>query len=93
MNLPLTNNPAETFTISIGDVVYNMRQIWNTTHEFWALDIADVDGNDIIAGVKLVTQTPLLAQYTEIPFDLESEADEDPTRDNLDLFNLVITLA
>lgn len=92
MILPLTNNPSETFSIEIFEVVYNMRQIWNSTAEFWSLDIADVNGVDIVAGVKIVALTNLLAQYIQLPFDLLSTTEIDPTRNNLNEFILEVVL-
>lgn len=88
--LPLTNNAEESFNITILDVVYNIRQLWNTLG-FWTIDVLDEDGAAVVLGVKIVTKTNILAQYPEVPFDLRSEADLDPARDNLDEFNLAVT--
>jgi hypothetical protein len=88
--LPLTNNPEELFSVSILETVYNFRQLWNTNYEFWTLDILEADDNPLVYGVKLVTGSYLLEQYPQIPFDLISEADDDPSRDNLDEFILEV---
>ena len=88
--LPLTTNPEETFSVSIFDIVYNFRQLWNVNYSFWTLDILNADGTPIVYGVKLITQEYLLMQYPQVPFDLKSEVDDDPTRDNLNEFFLEV---
>lgn len=90
MNLPLTNNPSETFSINIFDTVYNIRQLWNTLG-FWTIDISDVDNNPLAYGVKIVAKTKLLRQYPHIRFELESTTESDPARNNLDEFILTVT--
>lgn len=89
MYLPLTNSPEEKFNISIFEVVYICRQLWNE-NGFWTLDIKDADGNVLIYGMKLITQEYLLRQYPQLDFDLISAVDSDPGRDNLDNFNLEV---
>lgn len=89
MYLPLTNNPEENFTTPINSIVYAFRQLWNTLG-FWTLDIIDSDGNVLVYGVVLVTQINLLSQYPQVPFDLISSTNADPTRNNLDSFLLEI---
>ena len=90
MNLPLTNNPSETFRVEILGVVYQFRQIWNTVG-FWALDILDVDGNPLAYGVRIVAKTELLRQYSHLPFELESITELDPTIDNFSEFLLAVS--
>ncbi len=89
MILPLTNNPEESFNISIFDIIYNFRQLWNE-YGFWTLDIKDADGIVLVYGVKIVAGHPLLEQYPEIPFDLLNSTEIDPTRNNLDEFQLEV---
>jgi hypothetical protein len=88
--LPLTNNPEESFIISIFGNLYNFRQIWNE-YGFWTLDIHDADGNVLIYGVKIITQEYLLKQYPDILFDLYSQAASDPTRLALSSFQLEVS--
>jgi len=89
MYLPLTNNTEEKFKIVIFNVVYEIKQLWNI-NGFWTLDIKDVNGEILIAGIKIVTKLLLLQQYPYIPFDLKSEKDDDPNRNNLSEFQLQI---
>ena len=89
MILPLTNKPSETFSFNINNTIYKFKQMWNT-EGFWTLDILDINDNAFINGVKIVTKTNLLFMHPNIPFDLRSERNNDPTRDNLNQFELVI---
>ena len=88
--LPLTNDPERNFQVTILDIIYNIRQLWNTIG-YWAIDILDENNSVIIYGIKLVTKTELTAQYPEIRFNLRSENDSDPNRNNLDQLQLEIT--
>lgn len=89
MILPLSNNPSETFSFNINGSIYKFKQMWNT-QGFWTLNIADVNSISFVNGVKLVTKTNILAMHPSLPFDLKSERDNDPTRDNLNEFELEI---
>ena len=89
MIIPLTNNPEESFNISIFDIVYRFRQLWNE-YGFWTLDINDNDGNVLIYGVKIIAGNKLLNQYPHIPFDLINNSEDDPTRNNLNEFQLEV---
>ena len=90
MYLPLTNNPEENFNVSIFDIVYIFRQLWNEIG-FWTLDIKDADGNILVYGIKLITKENLTWQYPQVPFDLRSENETDPGRLNLESFLLEVT--
>lgn len=90
MILPLTINPSETFSFNINGTIYKFKQMWNT-QGFWTIDILDINDDAFINGVKLVTKTNLLSMHQSIPFDLRSERDNDPTRDNLNEFELIVT--
>lgn len=87
--LPLTNNPEESFNISILSDIYIFKQLWNE-HGFWTLDIQDADGIVLVYGVKIIAQDYLLQQYPHIRFDLLSSGASDPTRDNLESFILEV---
>ena len=89
MILPLTNNPEESFRASIYGEIYGFRQLWSE-YGYWTIDINDSDNAVLIYGVKLVTKENLLSMYPQIIFDLRSENDNDPTRNNLDVFNLEV---
>jgi len=89
MILPLSNSASESYTIVILNVTYQVIQRWNTLG-FWTLDFLDEFGLPLIYGVRIVTQTNLLEQYPQMPFDLFSSRAEDPTRDNLINFELEI---
>jgi len=89
MILPLTNNPSESFNFKINEIIYKFKQKWNT-QGFWTVDILDIDGVPFIYAVKIVTKENLLKAFPNIPFDLRSKKEDDPTRDNLDEFELEI---
>ena len=90
--LSFTLNPEESFQIVIFDILYNLRQLWNTSGQYWTLDINDEDGNPLVLGVKLVTGIFLLKQYPQVRFDIKSNnIQADPGRDDLTDFVFEIT--
>jgi hypothetical protein len=91
MKLSLTNSHEESFSSSIDDILYNFNQRWNTKGQFWVLDISDSDGNSLAFGVKIVAQLDLLALYPHIPFELRSENEFDPGRNDLLEFVLEVS--
>ena len=91
MILPLTTNPSESFNFNVNGEIYKFKQKWNTLG-YWTLDILNLDGVVFAYGIKLVTRTNLLLQYADIPFDLRSERLNDPDRNNLNEFELQISV-
>ena len=89
MMLPLTINPSENFNFNINGEIYKFKQKWNTLG-FWTIDITDINGVPFVYGVKLITRENLLAMHPSVPFDLRSERLNDPTRNNLNEFELEV---
>ena len=85
MFLPLTNNPEESFSIAILGVTYNFKQLWND-NSFWTIDIMDAQMAVLVYGIKIVTKHLLLEQYPQIRFDLFSDGESDPGRNDLESF-------
>jgi hypothetical protein len=85
----MTNNPSESFNFNVNGVIYKFKQKWNTLG-FWTLDILDIEGNPFVYGIKIVTKENLLIMHPSIPFELRSEKEDDPTRNNLSEFELEI---
>lgn len=90
MFLPLTNNPEESFTTPIFGATYNFRQLWNV-NGFWTIDIMDAQMVVLVYGVKIVTKHLLLEKYPQIRFDLFSDADSDPGRNDLESFLIEVS--
>lgn len=54
---------AQTLSITLAGVGYNMLVYWCDPAQCWVLDLYDVAGIIIIAGIPLVTGPDLLAQF------------------------------
>ncbi|MGO9474226.1 MAG: phage baseplate plug protein [Rhodomicrobium sp.] len=86
--IPLQPN-AQTFTIPLAGVTYDMTLHWCDSNQTWVLDIADANGDALVQGIPLVTGADLLAQYGYLGFGgaLECQTDDDsyavPTYGNL----------
>lgn len=60
--IPLTAN-AQTFSIPLGGLTYNLNVYWNPVSMCWCIDLADSLNNPVISGMVLVTGLDLLDQY------------------------------
>jgi len=75
-----TSPQPQVFTISLAGVVYTLTLRWNVSAAVWMLDIADQNGNQIVAGTPLVTGADLLEQlgYLGLGFALYATTDHAP---------------
>lgn len=89
VEVPLTAQ-AETFTISLGGIFYQLTVIYRAATEAgWTLDVADANGSPIVGGIPLVTGCDLLEQYRHLGFtgslvvQTDHDTDAVPTLSNL----------
>ena len=78
--IPLSGSP-QTFKSTIGGITYALTFLYrNVPGGGWTLDVQDVNGNNLVGGVPLVTGADLLAQYPDLgfPFKLAVVSDGDP---------------
>jgi hypothetical protein len=54
-----------TVDVALSGSLYRFSLCWNTRGEFWSLDVLDQDDSPIVAGVKLVADWELLAQFPD----------------------------
>lgn len=58
-----THPIAQTFTVSLAGVSYQMTIRWCDPNQSWLLDISDSRSNPILQGIPLVTGSDLLGQF------------------------------
>lgn len=63
LEIPLTNSPAQEFSIEIDGVVYQCRAYYNTRQAIWLLDINDENDVDI-KGIGLVGGADVFRQHS-----------------------------
>lgn len=82
LRLPVhANAAAYEFTVELEGKTYLMRFRWNERMGRWLMDVAKVDGADVVAGVPLLVNTPLLDRFAspDLPpgrFLIRDEASE-----------------
>lgn len=75
--IPLQGSTNQAFSIPILGITYNMTLRWNAQDNdndqegTWYLDIADVNGTQIVGGIPLITGADLLAQYDYLGFGFQ----------------------
>ena len=68
------------FNISLAGVSYHLKVKWNKFSNAWVLDIQDVNQNNILTGIPMVTGCDLLEQYSylEIGGAMVVQSSNDP---------------
>jgi hypothetical protein len=94
IEIPLTNDPAQTFTIAIEDVIYSLRVSFNTRAGYWTADFS-TSGTPLIMGIPLLGGVDIVQQYniplTNMFVVNTAQPNQDATVDNLgDIVKLVL---
>ena len=62
VEIPLTSDPAQSFSIEIGGVLYTILVLYNTRNSTWSItlssDIFEISGISILGGVDILAQYP-----------------------------------
>lgn len=61
--IPFLDFPAFVEEIEIDNSVYRLSFHWNCRGEYWSMTIADRNGNNIIAGIKLTINYDCIRQH------------------------------
>lgn len=71
---------AQTFTINLAGVAYQIYLYWSHIESIWIIEISDTNGNPILQGIPLVANTDLLEQYDYLNFGgtLIAQTDGEP---------------
>lgn len=69
ITIPVDTSKSSYFTqsVNIGDVVCTFRFLWNLRDGHWYCDFSSTEGSNL--GVRIVEETPLLAQKSRIGAD------------------------
>lgn len=59
---------AQTFSVNLGGVSYQIYLYWNHVQGIWIIEISDSNGIPILQGIPLVANTDLLEQYSYLNF-------------------------
>lgn len=62
--IPFVDLPSFTEEITFGDTPYILTFNWNNRGEFWTLDIADREQNDLLTGMKLTNQNEIFRLFS-----------------------------
>lgn len=86
IEIPLTADPEQNFTITLNDTNYGIRVILNSRTGLWAMNFS-VDEVPLVSGVGLVGGVDILSQYN---LDISNmfivnlvSPNQDPSKDNL----------
>jgi len=86
--IPTSAQPQK-FAITLAGVTYNLIMVWNSKAACWVIDIHDVNDNQLVCGIPMVTGADLLAPYPHLGFGGTLTVSTDgnphaiPTLDNL----------
>jgi len=95
IEIPLTSDASQKFSINLNDVLYSMRVAYNSRMGQWTLDVESSDfttyGTALVGGVDLFKQHPgplnnvIIANITGLNID--------PTRDGLGTDFVLVVLS
>jgi len=57
---------AYSFQVNLDGQVYEIKIRFNTRVGRWYINIKDTSGNEILSGIKLLTNIPLIGQYQSL---------------------------
>lgn len=63
VDLPLANSPDYKFSIALEGSYYSIRLTYNEIMQLYTMQIKDVDGNMLLAGVGIVPGYPITLDY------------------------------
>lgn len=93
IQIPLTSQSEQKFTIEIQETLYNMRVLFNTRNSVWYISIADEQNKSILNEVALLGGVNILEQYNvklKNMFSITLENPKlDPTGTNLGVENFL----
>lgn len=66
ISIPVIDANDSVIEVEMDDAVYFVRMSWNSEAEFWVLGLEDYAQNEILAGIRIVPDTPLLAMFRHL---------------------------
>jgi len=96
IEIPLTNNPEQFFSVTLTDITYNIRVLLNSrTLPKWSIsfyigDVAVVEGVMLCGGVNILSQHNIAVKNAYV-INLDDPA-QDPTREDLGTDSVLVIL-
>lgn len=64
--IELTDSGEGSYTVDLGDALVILTTRFNYAAGAWTMDVQDIDGNMLVAGLMLVPNIDVLLPYTEL---------------------------
>lgn len=65
--IPLISNSADqTLDVTLNDIPYTFRVLWNERGGYWSLSISYRDGEAILTNIKMVNNWPLVKRFQRL---------------------------
>ncbi len=88
IEIPLGNEPEQKFSVTINEIIWDFRVLYNLRYGVWTLDISK-GGEDIVLGITMLSGINIIDQYRSI-LDIDNmwmvnldDNNEEATVDNL----------
>lgn len=66
IRIPVPDQNSSVVEASLGEITYFLRLDWNAEAQIWTMGIANARNEDVLRGVVLVPNTPLLGQFQHL---------------------------
>jgi hypothetical protein len=63
IEIPIKDNPNHSLLIEIESRIYQFIFRYNSKHDFWTIDISTENGIELLVGIKIVANYPLLFSH------------------------------
>jgi hypothetical protein len=67
ISIPVLDANDSLIEVEFDGEVFFLRMSWNSEGEFWVLGLEDYAHNDILAGILVVPDTPMLPMFRHLP--------------------------
>lgn len=68
LEIALINSPDQVFDVTLDEVPYTFRVLYNDRFDYFSLTISEKDGEALLSNIKMVNNSPLVGAYKRLPF-------------------------
>ena len=66
LEIPLINSPDQTLDITLDNVPYTLRVLYNERFGYFSLTVSEKDGDVLLSNIKMVNNYPLVGRYQRL---------------------------
>ncbi len=56
----------QSVSVTLAGIPFTIGMMWNTYGEYWSLSVAELNGDDLLIGIKAVPNYPLCGRFSKL---------------------------